>query len=64
MVSLDTYSYNLWMRSYTALSDMVKVEEVLNEMENDDNVDTDWHIYSTLANFLPRPKFFTKQNLH
>jgi pentatricopeptide repeat protein len=31
-LSLDKYSYNCWMKSYAALSDMDKVEEVLNGM--------------------------------
>jgi pentatricopeptide repeat protein len=31
-LSLDKYSYNYWMKSYAALSDMDKVEEVLNEI--------------------------------
>jgi pentatricopeptide repeat protein len=47
-LSLDKYSYNYWMKSYAALSDMDKVEEVLNEIESDDKVD--WNIYSTLTN--------------
>lgn len=59
-ISLDVYSYNFWMRSYTALSDMDKVEDVLNEMQSDDNVDTDWTIYSTIVNFYIQAKDLDK----
>jgi pentatricopeptide repeat protein len=59
-ISLDAYSYNIWMRSYAALSDMDQVEEVLNEMERDDNIDTDWNIYSTLANIYIKAKVLDK----
>jgi pentatricopeptide repeat protein len=59
-LSLDKYSYNYWMKSYAALSDMDKVEEVLNEMESDDNVDIDWNIYNTLANIYIKAKVLDK----
>jgi pentatricopeptide repeat protein len=58
-LSLDKYSYNYWMKSCAALSDMDKVEEVLNEIESDDKVD--WNIYNTLANIYIRAKVLDKE---
>ena len=57
-LSLDKYSYNYWMKSCAALSDMDKVEEVLNEIESDDKVD--WNTYNTLANIYIRAKVLDK----
>ena len=48
------------MKSYAALLDMDKVEEVLNERESDDNVDIDWNIYNTLANIYIKAKVLDK----
>eukprot|EP01018_Ginkgo_biloba_P007817 Gb_14212 [translate_table: standard] len=45
----DTFSYNIWMTTCAAMSDMDKLEDVLDEMKYDDNVKTDWTIYSNLA---------------
>jgi len=59
-ISLDIYCYNIWMRSYAALSDMDQVAEVFNEIERDDNINTDWSIYSTLANIYINAKVLDK----
>lgn len=60
-ISLDNHSYMFWMKSYGALSDMDKVEDVLNEMQSNKFLEADWTIYySTLVNIYIHAKDLDK----
>lgn len=59
-ISLDAYSYSIWMKSYAALSHMDRVEGVLIELELDDNIDPDWNIYSTVASIYIKAQVLDK----
>ena len=50
-VSPDIFSYRVCINSYGAKSDLVNVEKLLEEMENDSHIGTDWMTYSMVANF-------------
>eukprot|EP01018_Ginkgo_biloba_P007816 Gb_14211 [translate_table: standard] len=48
-VMLDICSYNIWMTTCAAISDMDKMQDVLYQIKHDDNVNSDWTVYNTLA---------------
>ncbi|OIV99155.1 hypothetical protein TanjilG_01130 [Lupinus angustifolius] len=50
-VSPDIFSYRICINSYGARSDLVNMENLLEEMESQSYVVTDWDTYSMVANF-------------
>ncbi|XP_027356546.1 pentatricopeptide repeat-containing protein At4g21705, mitochondrial-like [Abrus precatorius] len=49
-VSPDIVSYRICINSYGARSDLVNVEKLLEEMEGEPHIGTDWMTYSMVAN--------------
>ncbi|XP_015954074.1 pentatricopeptide repeat-containing protein At4g21705, mitochondrial [Arachis duranensis] len=49
-VSPDIFSYKVCINSYGARSDLANVERLLEEMENNSCIGTDWVTYSMVAN--------------
>lgn len=47
-IPLDKFSYSIWLNC-VAMSDVNKMEQVIDEVKHVNNVNTDWTIYSTLA---------------
>ncbi|XP_057824851.2 large ribosomal subunit protein mL101 (rPPR4) [Cryptomeria japonica] len=45
----DAYSYNIWITTCATMSDLDKMEQVMDEVKRDNNVNKNWTIYSTLA---------------
>ncbi|KAK7257220.1 hypothetical protein RIF29_31028 [Crotalaria pallida] len=50
-VSPDIFSYRICINSYGARSDLVNMEKLLDEMESQSHIVTDWDTYSMVANF-------------
>ncbi|KAK7313038.1 hypothetical protein VNO77_37382 [Canavalia gladiata] len=50
-VSPDIFSYRICINSYGVRSDLVNVEKLLEEMEREPHIGTDWMTYSMVANF-------------
>jgi len=50
-VSPDIFSYRICINSYGARSDLVNMEKVLEEVESQSYIVTDWDTYSMVANF-------------
>ncbi|CAL5196771.1 unnamed protein product [Lathyrus oleraceus] len=50
-VSPDTFSYRLGINSYGARSDLMSMEKLLEEMEQQSHVGSDWITYSMVANY-------------
>lgn len=48
-ITLDLYSYNIWIVNAAAMQDLDQMETVLQVMQSD-NVNANWSIYTTLAN--------------
>uniref|UniRef100_A0A0D6RA33 Pentacotripeptide-repeat region of PRORP domain-containing protein n=1 Tax=Araucaria cunninghamii TaxID=56994 RepID=A0A0D6RA33_ARACU len=49
-ISPDAFSYNIWITTCAAMSDVDSIEKVMDEVKHDNSVNTDWTIYSTVAN--------------
>ncbi|KAJ1408535.1 Tetratricopeptide-like helical domain superfamily [Sesbania bispinosa] len=50
-VSPDIFSYSICINSYGARSDLVNMEKLLEEVERESHIDTDFITYSMVANF-------------
>ncbi|KAJ1381524.1 Tetratricopeptide-like helical domain superfamily [Sesbania bispinosa] len=50
-VSPDIFSYRICINSYGARSDLVNMEKLLEEVERESHIDTDFITYSVVANF-------------
>ncbi|XP_047334279.1 pentatricopeptide repeat-containing protein At4g21705, mitochondrial-like [Impatiens glandulifera] len=48
-ISPDSFSYRICMNSYSARSDIINMEKLLNEMENRTDIIMDWFTYSSVA---------------
>ncbi|XP_006349176.1 pentatricopeptide repeat-containing protein At1g02370, mitochondrial [Solanum tuberosum] len=48
-VPLCTFSYNIWMNSYSCLDDIEGVERVFEELKQENAKECDWTTYSNLA---------------
>ncbi|KAK8655470.1 hypothetical protein V6N13_108045 [Hibiscus sabdariffa] len=46
---LDSYTYNVWMRTLAAVNDISGVERVIEEMKRDAEDTDDWTTYSNIA---------------
>ncbi|KAH9320426.1 hypothetical protein KI387_015065 [Taxus chinensis] len=56
----DAFSYNIWITTCAAMSDVVKMEQVMDEVKHDNNVNTKWIIYSTLATLYAKAGLIDK----
>ncbi|KAK4750912.1 hypothetical protein SAY87_004394 [Trapa incisa] len=48
-ISLDSFTYNIWMQSYALRDDIEGVEKVFHEMSENDGALCDWVTYCSLA---------------
>ncbi|CAA0842754.1 Pentatricopeptide repeat-containing protein [Striga hermonthica] len=48
-ISLDTYTYNVWLSSLGSQGSLDKMEQVFKQMELDNSVNPNWITYSTMA---------------
>lgn len=59
-VSLDTYSYNIWLSSCGAQGSIEKVEQVFEQMEQDSTVNPNWITFGAMASLYIRVGQFEK----